>query len=129
MLTLISFIRKLFKNLKSDLTPGQLAVGAALGALAGLTPFGLHLLLLFTIALLVNCSMAAFLLVMAAFKPLGLMFGATQFAVGQSLLGDGSGAYAGIIGHAQGLEVIIRAASLLSDVKADFLLIGAVPEL
>jgi uncharacterized protein (TIGR03546 family) len=106
MLTLISFVRKLFKNLKSDLTPGQLAVGAALGALAGLTPFGLHLLLLFTVALLVNCSMAAFLLVMAAFKPLGLAFGATQFAVGQSLLGDGSGAYAGLIGWASTAPVL-----------------------
>lgn len=38
-------------------------------------------------------------------------------------------AYAGIIGHAQGLEVILRAAALLADVKASFLLIGAGPEL
>ncbi len=48
-------------------------------------------------------------------------------------VGIGSGcltfAYAGIIGHAQGLDVILRAASLLSDANAGFLLIGAGPEL
>ncbi len=98
MLTLLSFVRKLFKNLKSDLTPAQLAVGAGLGAVAGLTPFGLHLLLLFTVALLFNCSMAAFLLVFATFKPLGLAFGSTEFSLGAGLLADGQGAYAGLIG-------------------------------
>lgn len=96
MLTLLSLIRKIFKNLKSDLTPGQLAVGAALGALAGLTPFGLHLLLLFTIALLFNCSMAAFLLCFGALKPFGLLLGGAEFSLGVSLL-EANGAYAGLI--------------------------------
>ncbi|HEX7896791.1 MAG TPA: DUF748 domain-containing protein [Planctomycetota bacterium] len=106
MLTLISLVRKIFKNLKSDLTPAQLAVGAGLGALAGLTPFGLHLLLLFTIALLFNCSMATFLLVFGAFKPLGFLFAGTQFAVGVSLLSDPNGFYAGLIGWASSAPIL-----------------------
>lgn len=43
--------------------------------------------------------------------------------------GDPVFAYAGIIGHAQGLEVILRAAALLSEERVHFLLIGAGPEL
>jgi len=35
MLTLISLIRKFFKQMKSDLTPGQLAVGAFSGRSRG----------------------------------------------------------------------------------------------
>ncbi len=38
-------------------------------------------------------------------------------------------AYAGIIGHAQGLEVILRAAKLVREERVHFLLIGAGPEL
>lgn len=38
-------------------------------------------------------------------------------------------AYAGIMGHAQGLEVILRAAALLGDGRVHFLLVGAGPEL
>lgn len=38
-------------------------------------------------------------------------------------------AYAGIIGHAQGLEVVLQAAELLRKDRAHFLLIGAGPEL
>jgi uncharacterized protein (TIGR03546 family) len=106
MLTLLSLIRKIFKNLKSDLTPAQIGVGAALGALAGLTPFGLHLLLIFTVALLFNCSMAVFLLVFGLFKPLGLMFGGTSFAVGVSLLSDPNGFYAALIGWASNAPVL-----------------------
>lgn len=106
MLTLVSLVRKIFKNLKSDLTPGQLAVGVALGALAGLTPFGLHLLVLFTIALLFNCSMAAFLLVFGALKPFGLIFGSIQFSMGVGLLGDPNGLYAGIIGWASSAPLL-----------------------
>ena len=54
MLTLLKLIRNLFKQLKSDLTPSQIAVGAFLGMVAALTPFGVHLVLILTIALLVN---------------------------------------------------------------------------
>lgn len=102
---MIGLVRKIFKQLKSDLTPGQLAVGAGLGALAGLTPFGAHLLLLFTVALLVNCSMASFLLVFGLFKPLGFLFGSTSFAVGAHLLGS-DGVYAGLIGWASTAPVL-----------------------
>ncbi len=99
MLTLLKLVRNLFKQLKSDLTPSQLAVGAALGALAGLTPFGLHLVLLFTIALLLNCSMAACLFSFGALKPVGLALGGLSFKTGTALLssGDDPGAYGSLI--------------------------------
>jgi uncharacterized protein (TIGR03546 family) len=96
MLTLLKLVRNLFKQLKSDLTPTQIAVGVFFGALAGLTPFGLHLLVLFTAALLVNCSMAAFLLVFGALKPLGLALGAASFQAGVSLLENQDGAFASL---------------------------------
>ena len=97
MLTILKLIRNLFKQLKSDLTPTQIAVGAFLGAVAGLTPFGLHLVLLFTVALLINCSMAACLLVFGASKPLGLMIAGASFKAGVSLLENGDGACASLV--------------------------------
>ena len=106
MLTLIKLIRNLFKQLKSDLTPGQLAVGAALGALAALTPFGLHLLVIFTAAILVNCSMAACLLVFGALKPVGLALGGASFKLGVSLLENGDGAFASLIRAISGAPVL-----------------------
>ena len=98
MLTLISLIRKFFKQIKSDLTPAQIGVGAFFGAVAGLTPFGPHLLLVVTIALLFNCSMATFLIFFGALKPVALALGGTSFRLGVSLLGDGTGGYASFIG-------------------------------
>ena len=97
MLTLLKLVRNLFKQLKSDLTPTQIAVGVFFGALAGLTPFGLHLILIFTLALLVNSSMAACLLVFGALKPVGLALGGPSFNLGVSLLENGDGAFASII--------------------------------
>ena len=97
MLTLIKLIRNLFKQLKSDLTPTQIAVGVFFGAMAGLTPFGLHLILLFTVALLVNCSMAACLLVFGALKPVGFALAGASFNMGVSLLENGDGAFASLI--------------------------------
>src|SRR5436190_11037530 len=98
MLTLISLIRKFFKQIKSDLTPAQIGVGAFFGAVAGLTPFGPHLLLVFTLALLFNCSMATLLLFFGALKPIGLALGGRSFHAGVALLGDEKGAYASLIG-------------------------------
>jgi uncharacterized protein (TIGR03546 family) len=97
MLTLLKLVRNLFKQLKSDLTPAQIAVGAFLGAMAGLTPLGPHLLVVFTVALLVNCSMAACLLVFGALKPVGFALAGASFKVGASLLQDGQGPYASVI--------------------------------
>jgi uncharacterized protein (TIGR03546 family) len=98
---MIGLVRKIFAQLKSDLTPTQLAVGAFLGALGGLTPFGFHFLLLFLLALLFNCSMASFLLVAAALKPLGFAFAGTSFSLGTSLL-RGGGVYADLVAWASG---------------------------
>ncbi len=96
MLAILKLVRSIFRQMKSELTPGQLAVGAFLGALAGLTPFGAHLALLFAAALLANCSMAAFLLVAGALKPLGLALGGASFSLGASLL-QGGGLTASLI--------------------------------
>src|SRR5436190_67751 len=97
MLTLLKLVRNFFKQLKSDLTPTQIAVGVFFGALAGLTPFGVHLILLFTVALLMNCSMAACLLVFGALKPLGLALGGASFNLGVSLLENSDGAVASLV--------------------------------
>lgn len=97
MLALLKLVRNLFQQLKSDLTPAQLAVGTFLGALAALTPFGLHYLLLFTAALLFNCSMAACLFTFGALKPLGLALGGVSFKAGTALLSGDGGAYGSLI--------------------------------
>jgi len=89
MLFLINLIRKTIRNLKSDLTPAQIAAAVFLGALTGLTPAGLHWVLLFTLAVLFNCSMGAFLLVFGALKPVSLLLGPAAFGLGQALLGGG----------------------------------------
>jgi uncharacterized protein (TIGR03546 family) len=89
MLFLVNLIRKTIRHLKSDLTPAQIAAGVFFGALAGLTPAGLHWVLLFTLAILFNCSMGAFLLVLGLLKPVSLLLGPVGFGLGQELLGGG----------------------------------------
>lgn len=106
MLTLVKLIRNLFKQLKSDLTPTQIAFGVFFGAVAALTPFGLHLIVIFTAALLVNCSMAACLLVFGALKPVGLALGGLSFKLGTGLLENGEGAYASLIRALSGAPVL-----------------------
>jgi len=106
MLTLLKLVRNFFKQLKSDLTPTQIAVGVFFGALAGLTPLGPHLVLLFTLALLVNCSMAACLLVFGALKPIGLALGGASFNTGVSLLENGDGAFASLIRGLSGAPIL-----------------------
>ena len=50
MLTLLKLIQSIIKTLHSDGTPGQVAVGIALGSVLGLTPLmNLHNLLVFSL--------------------------------------------------------------------------------
>ena len=60
MLTLlIKFIQSLVKSLHSEGTPGQVALGVALGACLGLTPLmTLHNLIIFAAIVLLNVSFA-----------------------------------------------------------------------
>jgi uncharacterized protein (TIGR03546 family) len=53
-LTLIKFTRWLYKTLNADLAAWQVALGFTLGALAGLLPFGLGTLCVFTAIILIN---------------------------------------------------------------------------
>ncbi len=86
---LFKLVRKIFAQLKSAMTPSQIAGGVFLGVLAGLTPAGLHWMLLFLLALLFNISMAAFLLSWGSFKLLFLAIAPLAFRAGTTLLGGG----------------------------------------
>ena len=96
MLFLIKLIRKVFKQIKSDLTPCQIAVGVFLGVLMGLTPSGLHWILLFVLALFFNCSMGMFLLCWGSFKLFFLVIAGSAFDLGFNLLAGGSGFCTGL---------------------------------
>lgn len=93
----MNLVRKAIRQLKSDLTPAQIAVGAFFGALAGLTPAGLHWGLLFALALLFNCSMGMFLLAFGVLKPVGLALAPAAFRLGEALLAGGSSAATAIV--------------------------------
>ncbi len=93
---LIKLLRKIFKQIKSDLTPFQIAVGVFLGTLMGLTPSGLHWIPLFFLAFLFNCSMGMVLLCWGVFKPLFLLLAPVAFKVGLSVLSGQEGFFPGI---------------------------------
>ena len=84
--TPLSFIKKVLRILKSNLSPHQIAIGMAFGVLAGVPPFGLHVVLPLSAALLFRCSLRAFLLSMGLFKLIGLVMAPASFALGRWLL-------------------------------------------
>ena len=74
MLVILKLLRSLVKTLHSDGTPGQIAVGMALGAALGLTPIAnLHNLAVVLLLAVLNVSFASGLLAWAAFVPVGFM--------------------------------------------------------
>lgn len=79
-------LRNVLKLLKSSLSPGQIALGFALGAFAGLPPAGLHLLLPLSAALLLRLSFKAFLLSWGLFELLSIPLAPAGHAIGQALL-------------------------------------------
>ena len=81
-----SGIKKLFKILKSSLSPNQIAFSFALGVFAGLPPMGLHMIIPITLALLVRGSFRAFLLSMGLFKLISIGVAPGDYAIGRFLL-------------------------------------------
>ena len=86
-MTLIALLRKLLKALNSEGTPGQVAVGIALGAVLGLTPlFSLHNLLILALAMVFNVSMAGVFVGWAFCIPVGFLLDPLFHAIGSWLL-------------------------------------------
>ena len=86
-MTLLALLRKLLKALNSEGTPGQVAAGIALGAVFGLTPlFSLHNLLLLSLGMILNVSLAGVFLGWALFVPVGFLLDPMFDAVGARLL-------------------------------------------
>lgn len=84
---LLKFLRSLIKTLNSNGTPGQVALGMALGACLGLTPLvNVHNLLIFAIALVTNVSLGGFFLGWSLMAPLGFILDPLFHAVGTKLL-------------------------------------------
>ena len=74
MLALLKLLQSLIKTLHSDGTPGQIALGFALGAALGLTPIvNLHNVIIVALLAVLNVSFAAGLLGWAVFVPLGFL--------------------------------------------------------
>jgi uncharacterized protein (TIGR03546 family) len=89
MLALLKLIQSLVKTLHSEGTPGQIALGFALGAALGLTPLiNLHNLVVLVLLALLNVSFAAGLLGWAVFVPIGFLLDPLFDWIGRALLVD-----------------------------------------
>lgn len=85
----LKFLQSLVKTLHSDGTPGQIAIGFALGASLGLTPLlNAHNLVVIVALALLNVSFGAGMLAMAVFTPLGFLLDPLFDRVGRALLVD-----------------------------------------
>ena len=70
-LILFQFTRWLYRTLNADVRPWQIALGITLGALAGLLPFGLGTLCVFSALLLINVHFGSATFSFALFRLLG----------------------------------------------------------
>lgn len=88
MLTLlIKLIQSLVKSLHSEGSPGQVALGIALGACLGLTPLmTLHNLVVFSAIVLLNVSFAGGMLGWLLFTPIGFLLDPIWDRIGRALL-------------------------------------------
>jgi uncharacterized protein (TIGR03546 family) len=87
MFALIKLIQSLFGALHSEGTPGQLALGIALGSIMGLTPFlNIHNAVVFALIVLLNVSFAGGMLGWALFVPVGFLLDPLFDWIGHSLL-------------------------------------------
>lgn len=82
----LRILRKTLRILNSELTPTQVAVGFALGVLAGLVPWGANTLVWLTLAFLTSSSFSATLLAFALFRLLAWVLLPVSYAVGSFLL-------------------------------------------
>jgi len=81
-----SEIKKVFKILKSSLSPNQIAFSFTLGVFAGLPPIGLHVIIPITLAMLMRGSFRAFLLSMGLFKLISVAVAPGSYAIGRFFL-------------------------------------------
>jgi len=84
-------LRKLFRILRSSLSPNQIAFGFILGIFAGLPPMGLHVIVPLSLALLFRTSFTATLVSMGLFKLISLGLAPAGYAVGEYLLDPARG--------------------------------------
>ena len=84
-------LRKLFRILRSSLSPNQIAFGFALGIFAGLPPIGLHVIVPLSLALLFRTSFTATMVSMGLFKLISLGIAPAGYAVGKYLLDPARG--------------------------------------
>lgn len=88
MIALLKLLQSLFKTLNSKGTPGQVAMGMAMGAALGLTPLvSAHNLVVFALALVLDLSLGGFFLGWTLTVPLGFALDPLFHAVGSRLLG------------------------------------------
>ena len=74
MFALVKLIQSLIGALHSEGTPGQLALGIALGSIMGLTPLmNIHNAIVFAAIVLLNVSFAGGMLGWALFVPIGFL--------------------------------------------------------
>lgn len=84
---LLKLLQSLIKTLNSNGTPGQVAMGMALGAALGLTPVAsLHNAVVFALALILNVSLGGFFLGWSLAAPLGFALDPLFHLVGTKLL-------------------------------------------
>lgn len=87
MLTFFKLFRSLVKTLHSDGSPGQIALGIALGAALGLTPIAnVHNAVVLLLLAVLNVSFAAGLLAWGVFVPIGFMLDPLFDRIGTKLL-------------------------------------------
>lgn len=84
---ILKFLQSLFKALNSDGTPGQVAMGMALGAAFGLTPLvSLHNLVVLAVAMLSTVSFPGVMLGWAIAVPVGFMLDPLFDRIGMAIL-------------------------------------------
>ncbi len=87
MFALIKLIQSLVGALHSEGTPGQLALGIALGSIMGLTPLvNIHNAIVFAAIVLLNVSFAGGMLGWALFVPIGFLLDPLFDWIGHQLL-------------------------------------------
>ncbi len=84
---IIKFLQTMFKALNSDGTPGQVAMGMAIGLCFGLTPLvSLHNLVVLAIAMLTTVSFPGVFLGWAIATPLGFLLDPLFDRIGMAVL-------------------------------------------
>jgi uncharacterized protein (TIGR03546 family) len=87
MFTLLKLLQSVIKTLHSEGTPGQVALGIALGSVLGLTPLmNVHNLIVFSLIVILNVSFGGAMLGWALFVPLGFIFDPVFHRIGLALL-------------------------------------------